>query len=259
MRSSDWRRKATLMIQSFYIIYFNREEKKTCARVCVCVRLCVNAWSESENVLTVERWKINKCISCVCSPSSPTVVCPRWSKRSIWTSFLLIFAWDRRILCSVLQLFYRRIDSNGTGMISSAFFSILDFRSRRSYVGAPRALLARRRPPLIASNSTEIVPKGRLFGNIFECPNGTQECRPMLIESQSTAIYCSLASSRLIVSSITGDLAQSMPLFHNVLDDAWLGSSLVATSDDSLVVRNRASSSEDNERLLLDLWLSFDA
>ncbi len=28
-----------------------------------------------------------------------------------------------------------------------------------------------------------------------------------------------------------------MPSFYNVLDDAWLGSSLIATSDDSLVVR----------------------
>ena len=226
-------------------------------RARVCVRLCVNVGSE--NVLTVERWKINKCISCVCSPFSPTVMCSRWSKRSIWTSFLLIFAWDRRILCSVSPLFYPRIDSNGTRIISSAFFSILDVRSHRSYVGAPRALLARRRPPLIASNSTETVPNGRLFGNIFECPNGTQECRPILIESQSTAIHCSLASSRLIFTSVTGELAQSMPLFHNVLDDAWLGSSLVATSDDSLVVRNRASLSEGNELLLLDLWLSIDA
>jgi hypothetical protein len=30
-----------------------------------------------------------------------------------------------------------------------------------------------------------------------------------------------------------------MPSFNNVLDDAWLGSSLIATSDDSLVVRNQ--------------------
>ena len=34
------------------------------------------------------------------------------------------------------------------------------------------------------------------------------------------------------------ELAQAMPSFSNVLDDAWLGSSVVATSDDSLVVRN---------------------
>ena len=30
-----------------------------------------------------------------------------------------------------------------------------------------------------------------------------------------------------------------MPSFHNVLDDAWLGSSVIATSNDSLVVRKQ--------------------
>ncbi len=33
------------------------------------------------------------------------------------------------------------------------------------------------------------------------------------------------------------DLSAAMPSFNNVLDDAWLGSSLIATSNDSLVVR----------------------
>jgi hypothetical protein len=38
---------------------------------------------------------------------------------------------------------------------------------------------------------------------------------------------------------ITDELLEAMPSFNNVLDDAWLGASLIATSDDSLVVRNQ--------------------
>ena len=34
------------------------------------------------------------------------------------------------------------------------------------------------------------------------------------------------------------ELSEAMPSFYTVLDDAWLGASLIATSDDSLVVRN---------------------
>ena len=43
-----------------------------------------------------------------------------------------------------------------------------------------------------------------------------------------------------------GELAEAMPFFYNVLDDAWLGSSLVATSDDSLVVTHPRSLSSVN-------------
>ena len=35
-----------------------------------------------------------------------------------------------------------------------------------------------------------------------------------------------------------GQLEQAMPSFDNVLDDAWLGSSIIATSNNSLVVRH---------------------
>jgi len=51
-----------------------------------------------------------------------------------------------------------------------------------------------------------------------------------------------------------------MPSFHNVLDDAWLGSSLIATSNDSLIVRNKNTSKRKNFILYyLDMWLSFNA
>ena len=56
--------------------------------------------------------------------------------------------------------------------------------SCRTYVGAPQALLARQRSPINLVNGTEPIPNGRPFGNIFECPNGTNECRPILIESK---------------------------------------------------------------------------
>ena len=42
----------------------------------------------------------------------------------------------------------------------------------------------------------------------------------------------------MLIVLFIGKLAEAMPSFNNVLDDAWLGSSLIATSDDSLVVRN---------------------
>jgi hypothetical protein len=54
----------------------------------------------------------------------------------------------------------------------------------RTYVGAPRALLARQRSTTVLSNSTETIPNDRLFGNIFECPNATNECRALLVESK---------------------------------------------------------------------------
>ncbi len=104
----------------------------------------------------------------------------------------------------------------------------------RIYVGAPRALLARQRSSNSSLNSTETIPNGRLFGNIFECPNGTNECYPILIESKKSISYFSWYSFFLLI----GKLFEAMPSFINVLDDAWLGSSLIATSDDSLVVRN---------------------
>jgi hypothetical protein len=103
----------------------------------------------------------------------------------------------------------------------------------RIYVGAPRALLARHRSP----NNTETLPNDRLFGNIFECLKGTNECRPLLFESKIIIfIFLSLIQ---IWFYLIDELAESMPSFNNVLDDAWLGASLIATSDDSLVVRNK--------------------
>lgn len=64
----------------------------------------------------------------------------------------------------------------------------------RTYVGAPRALLGRQRYSAVLSNSTDNVPNGRLFGNIFECPNGTDQCRPILIESNSFPSLSTLIS-----------------------------------------------------------------
>ncbi|CAF2124500.1 unnamed protein product [Rotaria magnacalcarata] len=104
-----------------------------------------------------------------------------------------------------------------TGPPKSLFgFAVVSSSTKQhwTYVGAPRAFLTRQSSSVVALNSTEIIPNGRIFGNIFECPNGTDECRPILLENQ---------------------LSEAMPSFHNVLDDAWLGSSLIATSDDSLV------------------------
>ncbi|CAF0799979.1 unnamed protein product [Adineta steineri] len=104
-----------------------------------------------------------------------------------------------------------------TGPSNSLFgFAVISSSTKQqwTYVGAPRAFLARQRNPTILSNSTPAIPNGRLFGNIFECRNGTNECQPMLVENE---------------------LSAAMPSFDNVLDDAWLGSSLIATSDDSLV------------------------
>ena len=57
------------------------------------------------------------------------------------------------------------------------------FCFHRTYVGAPRALLARQRFSTVSTNSTENIPNDRLFGNVFECSNGTNECRPILFES----------------------------------------------------------------------------
>ncbi|UJR33940.1 hypothetical protein I4U23_021358 [Adineta vaga] len=104
-----------------------------------------------------------------------------------------------------------------TGPSNSLFgFAVVSSSTKQqwTYVGAPRALLARQRSTLNLSNGTDTIPNDRLFGNIFECRNGTNECRAMLIENE---------------------LSGAMPSFYNVLDDAWLGSSLIATSDDSLV------------------------
>jgi hypothetical protein len=122
---------------------------------------------------------------------------------------------------------------------ASCFHRMHDIDLYRSYVGAPRALLARQRLSTVNSNSTESQAKGRLFGNIYECPNGTHECRPILIESELMLSTRVMSSCMEISSICLGELSQAMPSFDNVLDDAWLGSSLVATSDDSLVVRNR--------------------
>ncbi|CAF1084195.1 unnamed protein product [Adineta ricciae] len=104
-----------------------------------------------------------------------------------------------------------------TGPSGSLFgFAVVSSSTKQQwfYVGAPQALLARQRSTSVIANSTNTVPNGRLFGNVFECRNGTNECRAILSED---------------------DLSQSMPSFHNVLDDAWLGSSVIATSNDSLV------------------------
>lgn len=67
----------------------------------------------------------------------------------------------------------------------------------RTYVGAPRALLGRQRHSTVLSNSTDNVSNGRLFGNIFECPNGTDQCRPILIESNSPIEFSILVLSSL--------------------------------------------------------------
>ncbi|CAF3648267.1 unnamed protein product [Rotaria sordida] len=119
----------------------------------------------------------------------------------------------------VVKTFNLDIISPGlrTGPPKSLFgFAVVSssIKQQWTYVGAPRALLTRQRSSIISSNSTETVPNGRVFGNIFECPNGTDECRPILVENE---------------------LSAAMPSFDTVLDDAWLGSSLIATSDDSLV------------------------
>jgi hypothetical protein len=50
-----------------------------------------------------------------------------------------------------------------------------------------------------------------------------------------------------------------MPLFKNVLDDAWLGSSLIATSNDSLIVHKKKIYPVNNIFFSLDMWLSVDA
>ena len=51
------------------------------------------------------------------------------------------------------------------------------------------------------------------------------------------------------------DLSEAMPSFSNVLDDAWLGSSLIATSDDSLVVRDPTYLINEKIQLVIFLFL----
>ncbi|CAF2469698.1 unnamed protein product [Rotaria sp. Silwood2] len=133
--------------------------------------------------------------------------------------FMLLFVLFISSYIPVVKTFNLDIISPGlrTGPSKSLFgFAVVSSSTKQqwAYVGAPRALLTRQRSSIVSSNSTETIPVGRVFGNIFECPNGTDECRPILIENE---------------------LSQAMPSFHTVLDDAWLGSSLIATSDDSLV------------------------
>jgi hypothetical protein len=66
------------------------------------------------------------------------------------------------------------------------------------------------------------------------------------------------------MSPTLGQLEQAMPSFDNVLDDAWLGSSIIATSDDSLVVRHllhviRREHEHGSGSISLDMWLSVNA
>jgi len=57
------------------------------------------------------------------------------------------------------------------------------------------------------------------------------------------------SNSNIYISSLE-ELSQAMTSFHNVLDDAWLGSSLIATSDDSLVVCNQNTLHKKNDNFL---------
>lgn len=105
----------------------------------------------------------------------------RWSRYLTLTSFHLTYAQVHQNHSLVLLLYHHPSGNNGMNVPGRFFFDL--YSVCRTYVGAPRALLGRQRSSSVLSNSTDNIPNGRLFGNIFECPNGTDQCRPIFIES----------------------------------------------------------------------------
>ncbi|CAF0762940.1 unnamed protein product [Didymodactylos carnosus] len=81
-------------------------------------------------------------------------------------------------------------------------------KHRWVYVGAPKARIFNQFDVNVTYES------GRLFGTLYECPENTKECKSIIFENK---------------------IADVIPSFSNILDDAWLGAAVAATADDTIV------------------------